>query len=241
MRPLKLSLLASALLLGSVTMKAQSADEVMNKHIAAVGGAESWKKVTSIKRSGTVSVQGNECKLTMTQSQRKGFRMDLDFDMGGTVLNNYVILTNTEGWQYFPVGGQTAPQAMTPEQVKESQEELDLTDDVIKLKTAGTKVSYDGKEQVDGKECHKLSYATKDGDPVTLHFDATTGYLVKKTEKMEMQPGQKIDAASSYSDYKKLPEGISLPMSGNDPTLGAFTFTSVDINKGVDDSAFKSK
>ncbi|HYD20115.1 MAG TPA: hypothetical protein VEB40_01470 [Flavipsychrobacter sp.] len=241
MRLLKLSLFASALLLGSMTMKAQSADEVMNKHIAAVGGAESWKKITSIKRSGTVSLQGNECKLTMCQAQKKGFRMDLDFDMGGTVVNNYVLLTNTEGWQYFPVGGQTEPQAMTPDQVKESQDELDLTDDVVKLKTAGTKVTYDGKEQVEGKECHKLSYVNKDGDPVTLHFDAASGYLVKKTEKMEVQPGQKMDVTSSFSNYQKLPEGISVPMSGNDPNLGAFTFTSVDINKGVDDNTFKRK
>ncbi len=238
MRTLKLSLFASAMLLGSFTMTAQSADDVMNKHIAAVGGADSWKKITSLKKVGTVSIQGNEAKVTLNQVQNKAFRMDLDFDMQGTVINNYVIFTATEGWQFFPIGGQTEPQAMPAEQLASTKEALDLTDEVILLKQKGTKATYVGKEKVDGKDCHKVTVADADGD-ITMYFDATTNFLTKKTEMAEVQPGQKAEVVSTYLNYKKLPEGISVPMSGADPNFGEMTFTSVEANKTIEDSVFK--
>ncbi len=191
------------MLLGSFTMTAQSADEVMGKHIKAVGGADAWKKITSIKKAGTVNVQGNEAKITFSQIQNKAARMDLDLDLGtGTPINNYVIFTTSEGWQFFPIGGQTAPQAMTAEQVKEAKDGLDVTDEIVALKGKGTKVEYVAKDKVDGKDAHKLKY-DDEGSPVFLFFDATTGYLIKKTETVEAQ-GQKMEMAATFGDYKKM-------------------------------------
>jgi hypothetical protein len=238
MKTLKLTLLASAMLLGGMTVKAQSADDVVNKYIKAVGGEDAWKKVTSIKKTGTVSIQGNEGKLILTQVDKKGFRMDLGFDIPGMgPINNYLFVTPTEGYMFFPIQGQTEPKAMSADEVKEMQEGLNVADEVLALKQKGTKMEYVGKEKVDEKDAHKLKYV-EDGNPVFLYFDAATNYLVKRTATVEAQ-GQKMEMAATYKDYQKTPEGISVAMGGTDPQLGDFTYTSVEVNKPVEEGTFK--
>jgi hypothetical protein len=235
MKALKLSLFASAMLLGSFSMTAQTADEVINKHITAVGGADAWKKVTTLKMSGTSSIQGNEVKVTRTMVNKKGMRMDLEI-MGA---NNYVIMTPTEGWQYFPVMGQTKAEAMPAEAVKESQDQLVIMDDIIKSKEAGDKFAYIAKEKVDGADCHKLTITDKDGDISTAYFDASTGYLVKISQKTEVQ-GQKMEVSNTFTNYKKLDGGISLPMTTSSSVEGETTWASAEVNKPVDESIFKA-
>lgn len=237
MKALKLSLFASAMLLGSFTMTAQSADEVMGKHITAVGGADAWKKVNSIKKTGTITIQGMEGKYIVTQVNNKGYRMDLNFDIQGTAINNWMFVTPTEGYMFFPAQGQSEPQAFPAEQVKEMAADLGLNDDVVALKAKGTKVEYVGKEKLDGADVHKLKY-DDEGTPVIMYFDATTGYLVKKTSTVEAQ-GQKMELSETFKDYKKTPEGIAVAMAGNDPQMGDYTFTTVEVNKPVDDATFK--
>ena len=47
------------LLLSSIaTVHAQTADEIINKHIEAIGGKEAWKKVNSLKLTGSIVAQG---------------------------------------------------------------------------------------------------------------------------------------------------------------------------------------
>lgn len=238
MRALKLSLFASAMLLGSFSMTAQTADEVINKHITAVGGADAWKKITTLKMAGTSSIQGNEVKVTRTMANKKGMRMDIEIDMGGQKINNYVIMTPTAGWQYFPVMGQTKAEAMPADAVKESQDQLLIMDDIIKSKDAGDKFAYVAKEKVDGADCHKLTITDKDGDVSTAYFDATSGYLVKISQKTEVQ-GQKMEVSNTFSNYKKV-EGISLPMTTSSSVEGETTWASVEVNKPVDEAIFKA-
>ena len=57
--------------------KAQTADEIIAKHIEAIGGAENWKKVNSIKMEGTMQVQGAEVAVTQTVLHGKGSRQDI--------------------------------------------------------------------------------------------------------------------------------------------------------------------
>jgi hypothetical protein len=46
------TLLFSAVIFSSFAVKAQTADEIIDKYIDAIGGKENWKKVNSIKMEG---------------------------------------------------------------------------------------------------------------------------------------------------------------------------------------------
>ncbi|HMO33638.1 MAG TPA: hypothetical protein PKE07_11645 [Lacibacter sp.] len=221
-----------------VAATAQTADEIVNKHLEAIGGAANWKKVTSVVQTGTMSVQGAEIQVVATVLHQVGSRQDITL-MGMT---GYQIVTTTEGWSFMPFQGAATPEAMTPEDVKDGQEQLDAQGSLVDYAAKGHKVEYLGKEDVDGTECHKLLLTLKSGKSQTLFVDPKTFFLVKSVNKRNVN-GQEVEVSTSFSDYKKLPEGIVVPMSVTVP-LGPgmdvdMQIEKVEINAKVDASLFK--
>jgi outer membrane lipoprotein-sorting protein len=238
MKTLRLFALFLVAAVSTATVKAQTADEIINKHIQAIGGLDNWKKVSSVVQNGSMTVQGMELNITITVLNNKGSRQDINA-MG---MNNYIIITPTEGWRFFPIQGQQAPEAMTADDVKESQDGLDAQGTLVDYKAKGHSVELLGKEDVDGTECFKLKVTHKGGKTDTYFIDPTTYYLVKSISVMKAN-GQEAELSTSYSNYQKLPEGIVVPMSLNIPLGPGFnvdlTISKVEINKAVDESIFK--
>jgi hypothetical protein len=226
--------LAAAMLLGgSMAVKAQTADEVIDKHIKAIGGHDAWAKINSIKMNCTVSANGTEIPVTVTTLNHKGQRME--FNIGGMLC--YMVITPKEGWAYYPIQGQTKPEAMTDEQVKQSQDGLDITGSLYDYKQKGNKVTYLGKDNIEGTECHKLKVVQATGKEETIFIDASTNYQVRSVMKVKAN-GKEAEAVTNYSNYQKLPEGIVYPMAIESDN-GPLTVKSVDVNKPVDESIFK--
>lgn len=238
MKTLKLAAFFIIAALGVTSVKAQTADEIINKHVEAIGGLENWKKVTSMVQTGTMAVQGMNIDLTISTLNGKGTRQDI-VAMGMT---NYMIVTPTEGWRFFPIQGQQAPEAMTADDVKEGQDGLDVTGNLVDYKAKGHTAEFLGKEDVDGNECFKVKITQKGGKVETYFIDPKTYLLVKSVSVMKAN-GQEAEVFTSYSNYQKLPEGILVPMSMSIP-LGPgmnvdLTIAKVEVNKAIDESLFK--
>jgi len=233
MKRLQLAAMSLMLLLGSISVKAQTADEIVKKHLDAIGGVSNWKKVNSVKMTGTVNVQGQKIDMVFTTINGKATRQDIT--IGG--MANYSILTTTAGWQYYPVGGQTKPEAMTAEDVKQGQDELDIQGPLVDYQVKGNKIEYLGKDDVEGTECYKLKVTFKSGKEETMYLDASNYYQIRSIQKATIN-GKEVEQTINYSNYQKLPEGILFPMTVGSEQ-GAVTFSSVEINKPVDESIFK--
>lgn len=224
------------MLLSAVTINnsnAQTADEIIKKHIDAIGGKENWDKVKSTRQEGKVKTQGMEIMVTRTQIDKKAMRMDIAL-MG---MNGYTIMTNTEGWAYMPFQGQTKAEPMTADDVKTSQDELYIKDDFITYTELDKKIEYIGKEDYDGTECLKLKITDKEGVETTYYLDPENYYVLKQSTKIKAN-GQERDAITTFSDYKKLPEGIVCPMIiGGD--FGDMEVTKYEVNPTIDEAIFK--
>jgi hypothetical protein len=215
------------------SVNAQTAEEIVAKHIDAIGGAEAWKKVNSVKMEGTMQVQGAELAVTITVLNGKGARQDLSI-MGMT---GYQIVTPTEGWNYMPFQGQTTPEAMTAEDLAESQDDLDAQGNLIDYAAKGHTVELMGKDDVDGTECFKLKITKKGGKSETIFVDPKS-YLILRSVELRKANGQEIEVATNYSNYEKLPEGIIVPKSMTLP-FGELIISKITINGDVDETAFK--
>jgi len=212
---------------------AQTADEIINKHITAIGGAENWKKINSMVMDASIKAQGAEIKVTRTQIHNKAMRMDIA--VAG--MNGYQILTQTAGWGYMPFAGQTKAEPMTADDVKTSQDELSLHDEFITYKEMGKKAEYLGKDDLDGTECLKVKLTDKDGQETTFWIDPATFYTIKQVQKVKAN-GKEVESVSTYSNYKKIDEGIVYPFSiGGDN--GDIEITKLTINSTIDESLFK--
>jgi outer membrane lipoprotein-sorting protein len=236
MRIIQLSIVALITsMLSLSTAKAQNADEIVKKHIEAIGGIENWKKVQSVKMVGSINAQGQELTITRTVVQDKAFRMDMTI----AGMENYQIVTTTEGWNYFPVGGQTKPEAMTADEVKESAIELDIQGPLVNYKEKGITITYLGKDDIEGTECYKLKITYKDGKETTMCFDASNYYLIREVQKLKAN-GKEMQVTMNFSNFKKMDIGILMPMTlGTDQ--GNITLKTIEINPKLDESTFKPK
>ncbi|HZH64474.1 MAG TPA: hypothetical protein VEY10_06225 [Flavisolibacter sp.] len=226
-------------LLGLVTLstlfvQAQTADEIIAKHIEAMGGADAWHKVTSMKQEGVLTVQGNiPVTVSTTVLNNKGMRLDLSL-MGQ---NGYQIFTPGAAWMYFPFQGQTKAEPMTEEQVKESADSYDVQGSMLDYQKKGHTVTLLGKEDIDGVEVHKLQMVQKSGKTETLFIDPKTYYIIRSVSKVKAN-GQEMEQTTNLSNYKKLPEGIVVPMSVTLPQ-GELVISKVTVNGPVDEAIFK--
>jgi len=231
-----LSLMMIAFLI-SGTIFAQTADEVIAKHIEAIGGKDNWKKVNSMKMEANVNAQGMDVPVVIYQVNNKASKQEY------TVMNmtGYSIITNEAGWNFNPFAGQTAPEPMTADELKAGQDGLDIQGEMLDYKEKGHTVEMMGKEDVDGTECFKLKLTRKGGRESIYLIDPKTYYVNRAVSKMKVN-GQDIEQTISMSNYTKLPEGILIPFTmENGQAPAPINIIKVEVNPKLDDAIFQVK
>ena len=106
-----------------------------------------------------------------------------------------------------------------------------------KYKEKGKKITYLGKDDVEGTECFKLKVLYPTGREETYFIDAADYSLVRIVAKTKAN-GREQTQATTYGSYEKLPEGITIPMS-SDNGGGSVNVKSVVINGTIDENTFK--
>ncbi|MEO6638529.1 MAG: hypothetical protein ABIN25_09640 [Ginsengibacter sp.] len=210
----------------------QTADQIVDKYIAAIGGKEAWSKVKSMVMTGTMKVQGTDIGIVATVLDQKGMKQEISVNG----MTGYQIVTPVSGWNFMPFQGQKEPEPITADDLKESQEQLDVKGNLIDYKAKGHSIELLGTDDVDGVEALKLKETLKSGKVETIYIDPATYYIIRVVSKQKAN-GQEQEVTSDLSNYQKLPEGIVVPMSVKLP-FGEMTLTKVDINKDIDEKIF---
>jgi hypothetical protein len=242
MKIVKLSMLAAVMLTaGMTTVKAQTADEIIQKHITAIGGTENWNKIKSMKKIGSMSIQGMDVSMIYTVANFKGIRTDISA-MG---MNGYVIATPTEGWMYLPFQGMDKVTPIPAEQIKTKtyQEQLNVKANQLIDKSNISKAEYLGKDTINNVACLKLKITDKEGNEQTDYFDASTYYMIRTEAKVKgggKDKDEEQDVTANFSDFQKQPEGVVIAMTVSAPMGGGdINFKSIEINKSIDENIFK--
>src|SRR4249919_2629434 len=108
MKHLSRLLFTSLSLLFFTSMFAQTADEIIAKHLEATGGKDKLKSITSVKLDNNMTVMGNDAPSSTTVLVGKGMKMESDFN-GQKMVQ---VVTDKSGWSINPMGGGTDPQPM---------------------------------------------------------------------------------------------------------------------------------
>ena len=216
---------------GSMSLQAQTADEIVSKHIEALGGKDVIKKVNSIYMEGSTQVMGNESPTTETILNGKGYKNESDFN-GQKMVQ---CVNDKGGWTTNPMGGGGA-QAMPEDAYKSSKGQLNVGGALYDYAAKGSTVELLGKDGA----AYKLKLVTADKDETTYYIDGSTYYISKIVKKGNVM-GQDVEITIAYTDYKKTEIGYVLPFTRN-IDLGQFqlstTFTKAEINKPVDPTIF---
>jgi len=232
-------LAASLAVLLSATAFAQTADEIIGKHLAAIGGADKLNNIQTLVSESSIATQFGEIPLTRTIVKNKGFRNEMNI-MGNSMLT---VLDGDKGWMVAPaqLGGTGEPQDVPIEMVKGQGGTLNPGGPLLTYKEDSTKVELAGNDKINGKDAYHVVFTPKSGQKLDYWFDAASLMNVK-TRVTAQANGQEVTQEMVFSDFKDV-DGLKFPytMETENPQAGAMTMTTnkIIINGKVDESIFK--
>jgi outer membrane lipoprotein-sorting protein len=234
-------MIASAfiLLATSFAAFAQTADEIVAKHIEATGGAEKWKALKSMEMVNKFNVQGMDIESKSVIVNGKSSRTDVAL-MGQEIIS---VIDGETGWAQQPamMGGTGEPEDMPGALVKEGRKQINLGGSLLNYKENGSTVELVGKEKLDGVDVYHLKLTEKGGDVTNLFLSTSNYYTLKSSGKRNVQ-GKEIDAEVTYSNFKQV-EGLTFPHTMEVPSPMGGTMTmetdSIKLNPKVDETIFK--
>lgn len=230
MKRIKLFLLAIAAFPAS-SIYAQTVDEVISKHVDAIGGKEKLSQVKSVYTENSMEVMGNAVTQKEYLLEGKGFKSEVEFN-GSNIIQ---CVNDKGGWMINPMMGGTDAQAIPDGIYKSTKPQIYIGGALIDYSTKGYKAELVGKE--DGNFRIKV---TADGNETYYFIDSKTYYITKSIMKGEAM-GQAVDVTTTYSDHKKTDFGLVLPYTKS-VDMGVFQFVQkidkVEVNKAIDPKIF---
>lgn len=233
MRSAKYLLLNIVLLLGAVAVQAQTAEEIVSKHLEAIGGKEKISQIKSMVMESSMQAMGSENPVIVTILNGKGYKSETDFN-GQKIVSCF---TDKGGWAINPMMGSTTAEPLPDEQYQAQKDQIYVGAPFYDYAARGIKIELVGKEEGNFK------IKTGSGTNETFYFiDSATYYVVKTTRKAQMM-GQEMEIIMTLSDYKKTDFGYVLPYSVAMDFGGQFQMTNavkkVEFNKEIDPKVFE--
>ncbi|RPD39061.1 outer membrane lipoprotein-sorting protein [Chitinophaga barathri] len=215
----------------AVSTKAQTVDEIVEKHITAMGGKDKLAAIKSTTTEGTMEVQGMEFPFKATIINKRGMR--IEFEAMGT--KNVQVATTTGGWNLLGVQQQTEPVDVPAESLKEIGPDLDIEGELVNAKEKGHTLELIGKEPIDGgAELYKIKLTRKDGNVANYFIDTKTYYITKRSANMGGE-----EAINSLLDYKKTDDGYAYAtVVETQPTGVKVKVNKITFNPPVDEKIF---
>jgi len=224
--------------------RAQTADEVIEKHLAAIGGREALLKLTSRRSIATVAVSTpagdvpGTAEFAAKLPNKTRVHIELDLSAMG-MPDKLVIEQKFDGTNGVSFNSMQDAE-LSPNQLDNMRNNVFPTA-LLTYKALGYKMELLPKEQVKGKDAFVIRATPKAGSAAVLYFDATSYLLVKSVTTLNMPAaGGDIEQTSEFSDFRKV-DGVSVPflVVRSDPAQ-TFTikFTKIEHNVALDDKIF---
>lgn len=223
---------------------AQTPDEIVEKHLAAMGGRAALAKLTSQVASGTIAIQAQGADLGGTieiskkapNKSRTLMRIDLS-SVGGSEM---VVDQRCDGKTAFASNSLQGDREITGPQLQ-NMLNASFPSSLLNYKETGAKIELLGRETAGAKPVLVLQYTPASGPALKLYLDANT-YLVSRTVvKLSLpEAGGDIEQSTDVTDYRAI-DGVQTPFSVSITGAGqaiTITLAKVEYNVALDDAVF---
>ncbi len=226
------------------SVPAQTADELIDKHLAAIGGRDTISKLQSRMETGTMtlSMQGAEVAGTIEVYNKvpNKTRVLIKLDLSAMGAAEMTIDQRCDGETGFQINTLQGDKEITGNQLQ-NMRNAQFPSPLLNYKETGAKVEVVGKEKIDGRDMIVLQYTPKTGSASRQYFDPETFLITRIVMKMDIpELGGEIEQTTDLSDYRDT-DGIKLPFKSkitNPMQLMTITLSKIEHNKPIDDAMF---
>ena len=208
-----------------------SAEQLLDKYLAAIGGAGALQKITSRVQKGTITAFGGQHFPVDVYSKAPDKRLSVMHLQGG---DSFTGFDGKQGWLSVP--GRVHTMSATENAAARIDADLYLP---AHLKTLYEKFRVDIGEKIDGHDTYLVAGRTEGQPPLRLYLDKESGLLLRLVRYAETPLGRN-PTQIDYADYRNA-NGVTAPFRwilarpGNRFTIQV---EQLQQNVPVDDSKF---
>jgi outer membrane lipoprotein-sorting protein len=233
---MKIVLFCIISLLGVVSAKSQTADDIIKKWTNAMGGPDKLASIKSVYTENEINVMNNPASGKTYILNGKGFKSEIDLS-GQLIIDCYTV---NGGWSINPLAGQPTAVNMPESQIKLGQFSFDAAGPLYNYGLKGSKVELLGKEDLKGSSAYKIKLTSAAGTEVVYYINDSSYYIMESVSKMNAN-GQDVEITTALSDYRKTADGYIMAYASELDFPGLtinFTNKKIEVNKEIDPAIF---
>lgn len=211
-----------------------TAEQIIEKYYQALGGLAAIEKMKSRVLKGTITTSnGAELGYELVQSGADSVLATITTPQHAVIQRGF---NGTIGWEKSADGIRD----LAANDIIYLRRYPDMFKD-IKLKEQFSRVTFGGKQKIDGRDVYLVRGTNLAGKREVMFFDVETGFLVRRSFSTATSIGN-IPEQVDFSDYRDV-DGVKLPfmirVSAIDPNHSLVRkFTEIKLNAPVDSKRF---
>ena len=236
-------LAVGALLLGAAgAAQAISVDELIAKNAAARGGMDKIQAIKTLKMQGHLRFTGGFGSIELGYVTYKKAPDELRTEATVQGLTQVQAWDGKEAWQISPFQGRKDPERLSADDAKPLADDAPINGSLLDYAAKGSKVEYQGTEDVDGTEAHKIKVSLKSGDTEYVYLDPDSFLEIRVVGTRKLRGTESTDI-TDFGDYEQV-NGVYFPFSSSTHSKDAgsgeqqVTIEKAEANMPIDDSEF---
>jgi hypothetical protein len=234
-----------------------SAEQIVDKNVAARGGLQAWRAVQTLSLSGKMQAGGNrpdypaaaaagrrganapppaqqkpkpqvELPYLMEFKRERKSRVEIQF-AGQTAIQVY---DGTSGWKLRPFLNRHEVEPYTPDELKAAALQADLDGPLVDYAAKGSKVELDGTEKVEGHDAYRLRLTTKTGQVQRIWIDGQTFLETKMEGAPRRMDGKPRKTEIYLRDFRKV-DSVMIPFESETAIIGYKDTHKIAVEKAV--------
>jgi hypothetical protein len=238
-------LAAAVLILVSVApaASAQTAEEVVEKYLTAVGGRPALSKLTSRTMVGTISLTTPAGEVSgpieiENQAPSKS-RMLIKLDLSAFGAGQVVVDQRFDGTSGYVIDTFQGNHDLTGAQL-EIMKYGAFPSPFLTYREMGATLELGGKEKIGGRDAYLLVLKTKSGVPMRQYLDAESYLPIRTSVKLNIPQFGDLEQVTEFSDYRPV-DGVKVPFhitSSSAVQSSTVVITKVEHNAALDQAIF---
>ncbi|HEV8202559.1 MAG TPA: hypothetical protein VGS03_21305 [Candidatus Polarisedimenticolia bacterium] len=229
----------------SAPTQALTAEQIVEKHVAARGGLQKIRAIQTLRESGRMT-EGPNREALVTRELKRPAQSRFEITLQG--VTGVFVSDGTKGWKINPFDGDFEPKPLPEAAIREAAEQADIEGPLVDWKAKGHTIALAGRESVNGRDAFKIQVTLNSGGTRTEYIDAKTFQRVRSDSTRTMK-GHAVQITATFGDYKKsggvaFPHTVEISASGRpqkmrvvvdkievNPPLPADRFAMVELAK----------